>query len=359
MPAPSNAHRRTIPRGVYAADPRPGTGWHCLGLEREWTRWYHPRSHAQVLSSVEVVDPDIGPEWYVSVTVESRFGVALRADGDVVSMVLRDFGMIDAVEFYDAKRGAARHFYQLASQPPDLEHPPAPPTVVDEGALEGEGAPLARAEVEDVAGHEHAATLDGRDTDGHKHMDEGTEFSSGNSRGLMVGHGGVTPGRLDSRGACLLPASPSSHPGCPSKEGGPARAVVDFSSGDSRGLELGHRGTPVFGSDRGAVVTPRDHLPDTERVPERRGGPSLETDAANIRSLYAEARRLYDELQTLTQRTELLRSPKSDCLQTSMAVRAQTHLEVALSNLWIATCVLELDTLTTLPSEAEAGGTEA
>lgn len=206
----------------------------------------------------------------------------------------------------------------LSSEPLDLEHPPAPPTVVDESTLEGEGAPLTRAEVEDVAGHEHAAILDGRDPDGHKHVDEGTEFSSGNSRGLMVGHGGATPGRLDSRGGYKPPASPSSHAEPAPKEGGQRSSRA--------------------------------------RVDERRRAP----DRKSIPVLYAESRRLYDELHRLTQRLQQLDDPANDWLFTKTVVRAEAHLEMALTSLWIASCVLEVETLcSSHAAPPEAGGTEA
>lgn len=91
--------------------PPADSAWRCVSIEPEWTRWYHPYSNASVLSAVETPEPDIGPEWHVSVTVVGLAGKPVRAGRGVVAMVLRDFGMVAEGEDNHVRGGVARHFW--------------------------------------------------------------------------------------------------------------------------------------------------------------------------------------------------------------------------------------------------------
>lgn len=100
-----------IPRRAPPTD----TAWRCIAIEPEWTRWYHPPSNPSVLSAVELADPEIGPEWHVSVVVLGPASKPMRAGRGVVAMVLRDFGMVAEGEDNHVPGGKARHFWLAAN----------------------------------------------------------------------------------------------------------------------------------------------------------------------------------------------------------------------------------------------------
>lgn len=93
--------------------PPADSAWICRSIEPGWTVWDHPPSGARVLSAVETPDPDIGPEWHVSVTVASLDDSTRRerAGRGVVAIVCRDFAMPLDGEDNHVRGGKARNFW--------------------------------------------------------------------------------------------------------------------------------------------------------------------------------------------------------------------------------------------------------
>ena len=87
--------------------PKEGaTGWKVLEVVPEWTCWYHEPSGSTVLSSVHTPDPDIGPEWHVSISTRGK-----RSGRGVVAILCRDFEMPADGEDNHVAEGTGRHFW--------------------------------------------------------------------------------------------------------------------------------------------------------------------------------------------------------------------------------------------------------
>jgi len=99
-----------------------GPGWYCRGesprvMQTGFTAyaWEHLPSNLYAISAVEVANRKIGPEYHVSVSMQTPFGAG-RCDRNAAKFVCKAFGMEDAEEDNHVPGGVVRNFWQPVAE---------------------------------------------------------------------------------------------------------------------------------------------------------------------------------------------------------------------------------------------------